>query len=323
MKSYRYITLVFLGSILLFSSCEKSYDAPAIADGADAWQETMSIAGLKSAFDIVPPGSDGLFTVNPIESDREIIVKGRVTSQDNAGNIYKYIVIEDFQTKEALRIAIDAGSLSGIYPMGQELAVKCNGLILGRYADAPQLGVKTYRADKDRVEPGRIPERLAATEHIQAIGMPDTTKVVPEIVTVSDILKADSTIYNRLVTIRNVYFTMRDGDGQPLYNPKTGLKTPDCIFAPSTFNGIYNVGYPQSRQITDGTGVINIATSEYARFASDTLPNGQGDLTAIVGWFKDKVDQPGDWQLTIRSLNDLGKGFRYGEEKVDNRILNQ
>ena len=80
-----------------------------------------------------------LFTLNPIEGPQDIYIKGRIVSCDTASNIYKYFVLEDLNTRQSLKVAIDAGSLSGVFPLGQVVAVKCNGLMMGRYAEMPQL----------------------------------------------------------------------------------------------------------------------------------------------------------------------------------------
>ena len=55
---------------------------------------------------------------------------------------------------------------------------------------------------------------------------------------------------------------------------------------------------------------MNIATSEYAHFANTLIPRKEkkGSVIAILGWFHDKNSSQGDYQLTIRSLDDLEKG---------------
>ena len=60
-----------------------------------------------------------------------------------------------------------------------------------------------------------------------------------------------------------------------------------------------------------GTGTVNIATSEYAHFANTLIPRKEkkGSVIAILGWFHDKNSSQGDYQLTIRSLDDLSKSF--------------
>jgi len=69
------------------------------------------------------------------------------------------------------------------------------------------------------------------------------------------------------------------------------------------------------REIKDGTGSIFVATSEYSKFAKNRLPERStvGNITAIVGWYNDKdvtLDNSKIYhQLTLRAINDLGKGY--------------
>lgn len=266
-----------------------------IVSESEAWQPTMSINEFKVSYDI----KDSLFTVNNIESD--VVIRGRVISTDVAGNIYKYFVMQD-TNGDALKVSVDAGSLSGTIPMGQEIAIKCNGLALGRYADMVQLGVESFNDEKMRVEPGRVPYPYFS-ERMQLIGTPDVSKIVVDTITIKELLASDSTIHSKLVCIKNVHFTGLGDEGE-------SLRDAEKIFAPSTFNGTYNVGYPQARQIADASGnVAYISTSEYARFADMAIPAEDvwGDVVAIVGWYDDKADDDssGEFQLTIRTLDDL------------------
>ena len=89
-------------------------------------------------------------------------------------------------------------------------------MVLGRYAAAPQLGVRGYRNDnKIREEPGRIPYTLAM-KHIQKIGTPDPSKIVVEEKTLKEITEMDKYGYFKIVKIKDVYFTGYDSDGKKL-----------------------------------------------------------------------------------------------------------
>ena len=268
---------------------------------------TMSIAEFKTTFDV----KDSLFTINYVDTESDLYVRGRVITTDESGNIYKYLVMQDTHTGDALKVSVDAGSLSGAIPMGQEIMINCKGLVMGRYADMVQLGVETYNTSKSRIEPGRIPY-TDFMARVQFVGVPDVNKIICETMTIAELdsLIDDATLYGRLVRINNVHFTGLGDDGEK-------LKEADKIFAPSTYNGTYNVGYPQARQIADASNkVAYISTSEYARFADTKLPasNVWGDVVAIVGYYKDKADRDGELQLTIRSLGDLDGFFATDNE---------
>lgn len=299
MKQNRYLWALLATFGLGITGCTK-FDPiesdQVVVTGDNAWQSTMSIADFKQTFD----KQDSVYTINYIDTESEVIIKGRVISTDVAGNIYKYLVIQDTETGDALKVSVDAGSLSGTIPMGQLIAIKCKGLILGRYADMPQLGVETFNINYKRVEPGRIPYPYFSAR-MQLIDYPDTSLIRVKEITIPELLAADSTIYGQLVKIKNVHFTGLGDDGER-------LSEADKIFAPSTFNGTYNIGYPQARQIADAAGnVAYISTSEYARFANQPIPDTDewGDITAIVGWYKNTPTTDGEFQLTLRTLDDL------------------
>ena len=264
---------------------------------------TYTIAQLKSEF----LKSNSLFSADTIKSDKDVIIKGIVTSSDVEGNVYKYLVIqEEGNNAQAIKISIDAGSLSGIYPLGQRVAVKCNGMMIGNYAQSPQIGIYYYNTEKSRVEPGRMPKYLS-DKNIFAYGLPVPQVIKADTMTIAQIKAAGPALYNKLVCIKNAFFTGRGAySGKP-----TAITDAEMIFAPST-NG---VGYPQSREIQDGTGSIFVSTSEYSKFANKPIPvsNLKGNITALVGFYNDKDATLSTskiyHQLTLRSISDLGKGF--------------
>lgn len=320
--------LIVFGS--LFTACTQidfdSMDKNKLL--GDSLQATISIHKLDSIFntdyDVYTDTLNknaGLFTARLIPEDTtDMVINGVVTSSDVEGNIYKYIVIqEQGKNGQAIKISIDAGSLSGILPVGQKVSVKLNGLYLGKYAQSFQIGTRYVNKDKIkvdtlhfrniyRIEPGRIPLPIAL-QAIHAYGMPNASLVKADTMTIAQIRQSGMTMVNKLVCIKNAYFT---GRGADYGAPATIIKDADYIFAPSTDG----VGYPQSREIQDGSGYsIFISTSEYSKFATYKLPtsNYRGNITSIVGWYNDRdlaiSSSKIYYQLTLRGLFDLGKGF--------------
>lgn len=330
MKNIAKYVVALAGFGLLFSGCNRTdFDAvdPSKLMG-DSLKTTFSIKQLIDSFksnydaytDTVAYKAD-LFTTRLMtckDSD-QLVISGVVTSSDIDGNVYKYITVQELTPGgRAIKISVDASGLSALYPMGQRVWVNCKGLYLGNYAQCPLIGTRYVNTDKSkykgsidstiyRVEPGRIPA-LIAYDHIRAYGMPDTTLVKADTMTIAQIKAAGATMYNKLVCIKNAFFT---GKGADYGQPAIIVKAEDYIFAPST-NG---VGFPQSREIQDGTGSMFVSTSEYAKFATTKLPSSvyRGNITAIVAWYNDKDKTTSSskiyHQLTLRSLKDLGKGF--------------
>ncbi len=322
------ILLAIAIAVFTVACNQTEFDAMEVKQLTDSerWKTTHTIQELIKEFSVGQTdypvrsnsGNLDLFRVDTIRSGGEpIIISGRVISSDEEGNIYKYIIIQEEETGMALKVSIDAGSLSGVMPVGQLIHIKCNGLVIGKYADMYQLGVlyfNNHSDDRKRgYEPGRIPY-VHFNLNSQLDGLPDTKKVIVQDITIAELKNSDRTMHSRLVRLKNAYFT---GKGELNYN-NVQLPQDHLFFGlpkPST------TGVPISREISDGTGTIYLATSEYARFASAPLPDKsmKGDIVVIVGWYADnaryyytdetKSQVDDHWQLTLRSLNDLGAGF--------------
>ena len=259
-----------------------------------------------------------------------IYVRGRITTDDYAGNFYKSMVIQQVVDgkQQNLRISVDMGSIGGTYQLGQELIIRCNGLALGRYANQPQLCVPSYNnnifamnADaKVGWAPGRIPGAVFR-RNTRMLGTPDISKLkydtltlaelydtskggikkTPAATDMEDVRKMDG----RLVVLKNVHFTGKyyESSGSNKGPKDCTIGHPDTVgsanvFAPST----QNIGYPQSRYVGDqGSNTIMCSNSEYAKFAYFYLPGAdktgvglcsdfEGTLTGILGWYLDKAE---------------------------------
>lgn len=90
MRQLKYIGVVF-AALMLFTACEKEFDAipedfATVPEGSDeAWPQTVTIKDLIENFDT----KEGLFTIDTIDSPNDIIVRGRIITDDRAGNVYK------------------------------------------------------------------------------------------------------------------------------------------------------------------------------------------------------------------------------------------
>jgi len=252
----------------------------------------------------------GYYTADRIPAGNPYFTfNGVVTSFDLAGNQYKYITVKEdtslTKTPRAIRISIDANNIANILPVGQRISFTANDWCIGKYGNSPQMGSYYPRPQDGRLSPGAMPMSIVK-KSLVAYGEPDLKAVVADTMTIAQILSFKSHHMDldwKLIAIKNAYFTqLGDATNDPDQPPGR------IIFAPST-NGI---GYPQALEITDGTGKINICTSEYAKFANTTIPAAKyvGVITCIVSWYESTPNnQNAAFQLTLRSLNDLGTGF--------------
>jgi len=291
--------------------------------------------------DTLPAGGPGIY------------IRGRITTDDYAGNFYKAMVIQqttDWATgatidQQNLRISVDLGSSHGMYQMGQEILIRCNGLAVGRYANQPQLCIPSYNnniyamkaSEKVGWCPGRI-ESSVFRRNTYMIGTPNIDEIKYDELTLADLyaqipLKptADAAgmdlvrkMDGRMIRLKDVHFTGKYQDGSNIVDCVVG--NPDTVvganvFAPST----QNIGYPQSRLLGDqGSNTLMCSNSEYAKFAYYYLPgadktgvtnckNFEGTVTGILGWYLDKASDLAngkldgyEWSVTPRGIPGIG-----------------
>lgn len=253
-----------------------------------------------------------LFSVDTLPTTgRGIYIRGRISTDDYAGNFYKAMVIQQIvdNKQQNLRISADMGSSGGMYQLGQEIIIRCNGLAVGRYAGQPQLCIPAYNDNvyaytaKEKVgwAPGRIPASKFRNA-TKMIGSPDPSLLKYDEVTLEELftmvprkpamtkedMKKVRHFDGRLVRLQKVHFsgeTTQQDDSNPFTD--CVYKHPDTsevanVFAPTTLN----IGYPQSRILLNKLNNKNFAIccscSEYAKFANVFIPGAQPDSTKAV-----------------------------------------
>ncbi len=312
--------------------------------------------GLPCPYRTRSTNGDGLylFSIDTLPIDgKPIYIRGRVITEDHAGNFYKSMVIQQVVRGEqqTLRLSIDASSISGQYAIGQELLIRVNGFSIGRYANQPQLCVPSYNnniyANNAEQKIGWAPGRIPAARFCEAttlVGTPDKTKIQIDTITIADILALPKTTSlddqkivrqwdGKLVRLNNVFFTGEQENNGTLSDLTTMDPTifdrnnSANVFAPSTGG----VGFPRARIISDGKNKTLVANSEYVKFAHYYLPgcnasgiagatDYKGSITGILGNYRDNARyQPDewDWSITLRSLKQMGWGTEQDIDLID------
>ena len=273
-----------------------------------------------------------LYSVDTIPTDTiGIYIRVRVVTDDYAGNFYKAMVIQqigDDGKQQTLRISVDLGNSHGMYQMGQEILIRCNGLAIGRYANQPQLCIPSYNnniyASKAAEKVGWCPGRIEGSVFRNAthmIGKPDASAIQYDEITLATLytqiqripeataegMDAVRKMDGRLVRLKDVHFTGQYDNNGTLTNMVAGNPDPGDgeshseinVFAPTTGN----LNFPQSRVLGDqGSNTLMCSSSEYAKFAFYYLPgadkngvtnckNYEGTVTGILGWYLDKASE--------------------------------
>ena len=269
MKLLRNISLPLIASLALFA-CERDYDAPLLTEPEYTGPAAnITISELRT--------QNAAATENtPIIITKDQVLKAVITGNDESGNIFKKIYLQD--ETGAIEMGVDQSSVYNYYPVGQTVYVDLNGLSISVYGDEQQLGHPEgylFRTPWEDFE-----------KHVSKDGWANPENAKPVVIDdISTINAAPDNYKFKLVQFTGVTF-QNGGKG---------------IFAPED-------GYGEEN-ITDSHGnTIMIRTSNYASFAGNKLPEGKGNVTGILGRFR------GTWQLTLRTANDVSDFTGSNEE---------
>jgi len=197
--------------------------------------------------------------------DTNIIIKATVIANDKSGNIYKAIFIQD--STAGIQISLNAYELHNLFHVGDLIYVKCQGLYLGEYGGQVQLGAD-YQGSVGRIEEPLIEDYLIKSDG----GEP----IEPKELNLSSV---NGSLVNELVYIDNVHFMINEIDG-------------------TYADGINHVDGDTHIEDCDGHSII-VRTSGYAEFANDSLPKGNGKITAVLTKYNS------DYQLIIRNPREV------------------
>lgn len=189
----------------------------------------------------------------------DVYLEGTVIADDAAGNFYKKIIIQD--ETNGIAINIDRTSFYSLFPVGRNVYVKLQGLFLDNYNEIQG------NAAGDRILNAQVDQYILRGACFQTL-KPDT-------VSLSDLGPG---YVNRLVTIMGVEF--KNGANGITYADAIGQLTANL-------------------DLTDCSSTIIVRNSGFAKFAGDTVPEGNGSITGVFNIFGSTK------QLFIRDTKDV------------------
>ncbi len=260
------IPILLLAAVLVISlaACvKKDFDEPPFgADYDPNLPVNMTIADLKDLYQLG-------FNSSPYTVSDETIISGVITANDQSGNFYKQIIIQD--ETGAIGINIDKTGLHNEYPVGRKIYLKCKGLTISDYGSFKQIG---YGQDADGI-PSNVKD-----DYVIKATFPVT--VEPKLVSLGDVnsVFGNEDLVGMLIKFERAEFSSADLG-------KTFAEPPSA-----------GSGTNRTLQSCDEATMI-MRTSNYAAFQAVELPTGSGSLTAIYSRFNN------DAQLLIRDLNDV------------------
>lgn len=275
MKHLKYILLACAG--LLMTSCMNgdwdSVDTH-YTRGNSAITEThvVSIAQLKSNYATQLAQPYGMAEITD-----DIQIKGYVMANDNGGNVFSQISLQD--ATGAIVIAISDNGIAGYLPVGTEILVNLKGLYIGNYGYQTQIGTP-YSSERNQESVSRMSkirwyQHFNYTNHtiIPTIPLFDQSRI-----TDANYLSENA---GRVMTIKNVAFQ------------QAGIKD----YANRA--DVVNNNACERALVGLNENNIVVRTSVYADFAADKLPTGQVDITGLFTRYNNK------WQIIIRQVSDV------------------
>lgn len=235
--------VAILGLSMVFTNCKKDdFDVPPTIIPSFTLPEgdtLLTIAELKAM-----PVSNPLVPIT-----NRYWIQGVITGNDESGNIYKSMYIQDGTA--GIVLSLNKKEMYLKYKRGQQIFVKLTDLYVGLYGGTPQVG-GLYNGSI-----GQLPE-LQIPNHLFINGLPGAIPA-PKMINGAADLTIDKV--QSLVQLDSVAFVEV---GQP--------------YATSTATTNRNM------TLKDGSN-ITVRTSNYSLFKDSLLPAGRGNVIAILGQF--------------------------------------
>ncbi len=271
MKKHTFFLLSLLMTGLLFVACSMNqFDDLTFTDGNFPYgnnslpeKANITIQELKAKYRDVYITSRDTY----VEITEDLYIHGWVVSNDESGNVYKQMVIQD--ETGGIVIGINATGTYAYFPVGQEVVLSLKNLCFGGYRKLPQIGVAFNGSI------GRMSESLFQ-KHVRLIG-----NVLPKAIHPLELnsstwksINLDSDV-PLLVHLSNVEFRDAGKQFAPIDN-----KTEDRI-------------------VRVGNNTVTFRMSSYANFALDTIPSGKVNITGVLTRFNTTV------QMLLRVREDI------------------
>jgi hypothetical protein len=269
-KSYIAWMVMAVASLGTFTACQDDIDAPADVAPVATLKANTTIAELKEAF--WQDATNYIDTIGTKADGSHYIISGRVTSSDEAGNCFKYIILQD--ETGSLSFSINSYNLYLSYRRGQEIVVDLTGMYIGKYAGLMQVGMPSWYANGDTWQASFMAPEFFSM-HKELNGWPDRAKI-------------DTIQVNKFSELSTNPEGLRKWQSQIVRFNNVSFQNGGT----ATFSEYKSSGVDQKIVDADGS-TLNVRTSGYSNFWNKTLPTGSFDLVAILSFYNSA------WQLTL------------------------
>jgi hypothetical protein len=313
-----------------FTSCYNDFDEPAqtkyYTDADFAGEKIISIKEFKQLFyDKYGNGASSL--AQTLEVTDDYVIRGKVISSDQAGNVYKSVYLYDEESESAIEVKLMTSNYV-YYHVGQTIYVRTKGLAIGCYRYMLSIGVMPSASDiSNGYANSNIVTKPYVDAHIFLGEMGQLTAADTLVVNSSNYAtKLNDDALGRLVRFEGLTYKegKYDSDEYPQYlevtypdNQTTGVYT-NKYYSKEGLTPTYAYSYnndkyygssywtylPTATNSTSKTGNYIVRVSGYANFATAPLPESgtQKDVTAIYTKYSSKSGSYIKYQLLLNSL---------------------
>ncbi|MDD2344770.1 MAG: DUF5689 domain-containing protein [Bacteroidales bacterium] len=240
MKSWMFL---IIGLSMISTSCVKDdFDNPPFnipVFELPAGAQIISIMDLKAGHTM----AGQLDTITTIDN---LYIGGVVIGNDESGNIYKTLMIQD--ASGGIELKLNKTSLYNEFKVGQKIYVKLQNLVMGDYRGLIQLG-GVYEGGV-----GQLPE-LAIKNHLFKDSLPGIPPAARKLNHFNEIVPE---YISTLIRFDNVQFVEA---GMPYVSPGEEAS---------------------NRTLNINGGTLVIRNSKYSNFSNNIIPEGKGSVIGIL-----------------------------------------
>ncbi|MDR6300063.1 DUF5689 domain-containing protein [Mesonia maritima] len=268
-KNFRFLSFLFILGIA-FTSCvqDDDFQTPEITYEEPDVNVNTTIGEVKELYS---GGSPALITSNANGDPSDPMwLEGYVVSNDEKGNFYKTLVIQDKpeNPEHGISISTEAQNIFSTITPGRKVYVRVNGLSVGEYAGLPTIGT---------LEGGTNIGRMSVQDFDDRVKRSLTKEdIIPNKIEIDSLSRKN---LNTLIELDSVQFSKADiGEvyGQLNSTQSVNRTIENC----------------------EGDEII-LRNSGFASFSQIPIPDQRGNLIAVYSTFNT------DAQLFIRSTEDV------------------
>ncbi len=267
------VVLGFTGATL--TGCNEDLEMPPLSIPSSDWKANTTIADFKAQY--WSDQENYCTQVGLTDGGVHVILGGRVIGNDQTGNIYQSIQIQD--ETGAITISTATKDLYERYKIGEEVFIDVTDLYAGKYAGLFQIGTAGTYNNAPTTSKMTEEEFLA---HTQLNGLP-----------------APSLVKDHELTIAEINAMQTNTQDVMLYQSQR-VRINDVSFIGGGKDRWADAGTSGSdRYLIDKDGNrLLVRNSGYSDFCDQTLPGGHGDVVAILQWYRTS------WQLVFVTPDD-------------------